>query len=634
MPRSKSRTGTEGFETNVQQLIEALRSDSTWHSLARARRFLCGPVTRMDQITLARFLYDEGPQRADFSARHVRVALASDTSLDDLAEPLAVRLLERGMFGVLYRTPFGQLAQAVRNPGSGLLRHEPDVIVLAALTGVWARTVELSHAVVERTVDETWSHVTTLRERFDGLLLLQNMTTQESRPYGILDSRRGLGCADFARSVNLQLSQRCRETGLAHILDAQFLSGQSGTVWPGLHKQHMIASCPLAVELVSQLASDVAAFCAALKGFARKCLAVDLDDTLWGGVAAEDGVSGVKLGGSYPGNLYTALQAEIKRLHERGISLAIVSKNNEADAWEVFDGRPEMVLRRSDFSAHRINWRDKGINLRELASELRIGLDAFVLLDDNPVERAFIEETLPEVEVCPASDPLEMLRWLTTCRRFDTLAITQEDTLRAKSHAAARLRSELTSDLSALEGYLIGLGTEVEVGTLAPAQIARVAQLTQKTNQFNLTTRRYTETEVQDLMSAPDWRVFWCRCCDRLVDEGIIGVAVVKIDGASWRLHIFLMSCRVLGRGIEKAFLHAICHLAVSQGAVTMIGEYIGTAKNGQTETFFESCGFTALHRAPEHSLWQLSLPLKAELKPLWITLKGVELLTPSTITH
>ena len=195
------------------------------------------------------------------------------------------------MFGVLYQAPFGQLAQEVRDADSGLLRHQPEVIVLGALTGVWARTGELSHLVAP-TVDEAWSHVTALRERFDGLLLLQNMSTLESRPFGILDSRRECGSADFARSVNLQLSQRCRETGMAYILDTQFLAGQCGAAWPGLHKQQMMAGRPLADELVDQLAADVAAFCAALKGFARKCLVVDLDNTLWGGVAGEDGVPG------------------------------------------------------------------------------------------------------------------------------------------------------------------------------------------------------------------------------------------------------------------------------------------------------------------------------------------------------
>lgn len=551
--------------------------------------------------------------------------MASDTSLDNLVEPLALGLLERGMFGVFYQAPFGQLAQAVRDGGSDLVRHEPDVIVLAPLTGVWARTGDCTDASVRLTVEETWAHVTALQNRFRGLLLLQNIGPQEVRPLGILDSRLELGRADFARSVNLELSKRCRETGMAHLLDADFLGGQAGVVWPALHKQQMMASRPLADGLAVQLAADIAAFCAALKGFARKCLVVDLDNTLWGGVVGEDGVTAVKLGGSYPGNLYTALQGQIKSLHDRGISLAILSKNNEADAWEVFDGRPEMVLRRSDFSAHRINWQDKATNLRGLASDLRLGLDAFVVLDDNPVEQALIEETLPEVDVCPASDPLDMLRWLATCRRFESLSITEEDSLRAKSHAASSLRNELSSTAGDLESYLRGLDTVVEFGRLTAAQVPRVAQLTQKTNQFNLTTRRMTEKEVQGLIDAADWRVFQCSCRDRFADEGVIGVAILKIEQSSWHLHTYLMSCRVLGRGVEKAFLHGVCEEASAEGAVVLRGEYLRTAKNGQTEMFFEACGFTSLERTPDHGLWQRVLPLSTELKPAWITLNRAE---------
>ena len=253
-----------------------------------------------------------------------------------------------------------------------------------------------------------------------------------------------------------------------------------------------------------------------------------------------------------------------------------------------------MILKRADFSAHRINWQDKASNIRGLAAELNLGLDAFVVLDDNPVERDWIEEALPEVEVCPASDPLEMLRWLVTCRRFDTLAITREDALRAKSYAAAEERSQLATQSSNLEEYLTSLETKVEIGCIASAQIARVAQLTQKTNQFNLTTRRYTELEIQERMQNPSWRVFWCACRDRFADEGVIGAALIEIKNDEWLIDTFLMSCRVLGRGVEKAFLGTICNQAHDSGAKVIRGDFIRSAKNLQTENFFETCGFAA----------------------------------------
>jgi FkbH-like protein len=609
---------------SIKTLIDQLSNDASWRSLHEARKVLRASLTRPDSLSLTRFLMGKGPSvRADFGARSVRVAVASDSSLDNLAEPLALRLLERGMFGVQYHAPFARLALEVRNPHGGLLQHQPDVVLLAPLTGLWQQLDATTPARLNQTVEETWAHVAALRQHFDGLILLQNVVPNESRPHGILDPRGDLGRADFARSVNLQLSQRCRETGHAFLLDAEMLAHQSGALWPGLHKQFFMASRPLPDELAQKIALDVAAFCAACKGFARKCLVLDLDNTLWGGVVGEDGVAGLKIDGGFPGNLYTTLQREIRALRQRGVTLAINSKNNEADAWDVFERRPEMVLRRSDFSAYRINWQDKASNLRELAAQLNLGLDAFVMLDDNPVERAWIEEALPEVEVCPASDPLEMLRWLVTSRRFETLAITKEDALRARSYAAAEERSRVAAQAGNMEDYLASLATEMEVGCNTPGQIARVAQLTQKTNQFNLTTRRYTESEIQDRMRDPSWRVFWCSCRDRFTDEGVIGAALVEVKDREWRIDTFLMSCRVLGRGVEKAFLGAICSQAAAEGAVSMSGEYIRSSKNAQTEDFFEKCGFISRERTSDHGVWLLSLPASAELKPPWIVLRA-----------
>ena len=620
----KSRDdGRAGRQMTAKDVIAQLETDAGWRSLRVAQKALRGGMSRPESLALARFLTGEKIRsRADFNARSVRLVVASDTSLDNLADPLSLRLLERGMFGVQYHSPFAQLALETRNQNSGLFQHKPEVVVLAPLTGIWQWLGGTSPDAVTQTIEEAWSQVTALRKHFDGLILLTNVVTVENRPHGILESRRNLGHADFARSVNLQLSQRCRETGEAFILDAQLLAGQSGTVWPGLHKQQFMASRPFTDELANLLAAEIAAFCAARKGFARKCLVLDLDNTLWGGVVGEDGVAGLQIGGGFPGIIYTELQKEIAALHGRGVTLAIVSKNNEADAWEVFNQRPEMVLKRADFSAHRINWQDKASNIRELAKELNLGLDAFVVLDDNHVERDWIEEALPEVEVCPASDPLEMLRWLTTCRRFDTLAITREDALRAKSYAAAEERSRLATQSSNLEEYLASLGTQVEVGCNSSTQIARVAQLTQKTNQFNLTTRRYTESEIQERMQNPAWRVFWCACRDRFADEGVIGAALIEIKNGEWLIDNFLMSCRVLGRGVEKAFLGTICDQAASSGAQMIRGGFIRSAKNSQTENFLETCGFTADEKTNDHSKWHLALPASNGLIPKWIALK------------
>jgi len=608
---------------NVHTLLQQLETEPGWRSLRAAQKALREKLARPDRLLLAKFLQAEANRRADFKDRSVRVSLASDASLDNFMDPLALRLLERGLFGIQYHAPFGQMAMEIRNPSSDFLAHQPEVAVLAPLAAFWQKDIPTTAESVTQTSEETWAHVSALRNHFPGLILLQNLYPTERRPQGILDSKSHWGRADFARAVNLQLSQRCRETSGVFILDAEYLAGQCGASWPGLHKQQFMGSRPVADDLVSQLAVEIAAFCAARKGFARKCLAVDFDNTLWGGVVGEDGVAGVQLASGFPGNIHVELQREIRALKARGVTLAALSKNNEADAWEVFQQRPEMVLQRADFGAHRINWQDKAANLRELATELNLGLEAFVLLDDNPVERELIAEVLPEVEICPASDPMEMLRWLATCRCFDTLAITREDALRTQSYAAAEARSQRAAQSDNLEQYLLSLETCVEVGCDTLPQIARMAQLTQKTNQFNLTTRRYTESEISNLVQDRNWRVFWCSCRDRFADEGVIGVALVKIAGDEYQLDTFLLSCRVLGRGVEKAFLGGICQYAHHSGARQMRGEFIPSAKNAQTEKFYEACGFTAAAAAGDSRFWRLALPAAADLIPQWIALQN-----------
>ena len=610
----------------IREVLLQLAVTPDWRSIRVAQKALREKMSRPDNILLTKFLTgEEVHKRADFNSRSVRVSIASDASLDNLVEPLALRLLDRGMFGVQYHAPFGQLALEVRNPASGFFQHQPEVALLAPFAGIWHRSFDGHPDAVARASEEAWSHVMALRQNFVGLILLQNVFLTENRPNGILESRGHWGRADFARAVNLELSRRCRETGEAFVLDAEWLAGQCGAAWPGLHKQQFMGSRPLADELANQVAAEIAAFCAARKGFVRKCLAVDFDNTLWGGVVGEDGVAGVQLAGGFPGNLYIELQKEIRALKDRGVTLVAISKNNEADAWEVFKQRPEMVLQQADFSARRINWQDKAANLRELAAELNLGLDAFVMLDDNPVERDLVSEVLPEVEVCPVGDPLEMLRWLTKCRLFDTLAFTREDALRAKSYAANEARSKLAAQTVNLEEYLHSLGTQVEVGCNSATQVARVAQLTQKTNQFNLTTRRYTESEIQKMIDDPGWRVFWCSCRDRFADEGVIGAALVKISGDEYCLDTFLMSCRVLGRSVEKAFIGSICESAQAAGAKKIRGEFIPSAKNAQTEKFYQTCGFVADGATAGGSAWRLPLPAPQNLIPKWIVLRNAE---------
>jgi FkbH-like protein len=377
--------------------------------------------------------------------------------------------------------------------------------------------------------------------------------------------------------------------------------------------------------LTPLLSREYVAVAAALKGFAKKCLVVDLDDTLWGGVAGEDGVAKLEIGGGYPGNIYRELQQVIYQLSERGVILAINSKNNQDDAWEVFERRPEMVLRREHFSAWRINWQDKATNLQAIAQELGVGLDSCVVLDDNPTERAWVEEWLPEVYVLPAQDPLEMLRVLATTPLFDTLDSTAEDQLRAKSYTAAAQRRTLQANTTNLAEFLSQLDIEAVICRPTESQLGRVAQLTQRTNQFNLTTRRYTHEQIKALWTNANVELLCCEVRDKFADEGIVGVVILHKSTEAWSIDTFLLSCRVLGRGVEGALLWAVCHQAATAGARWVYGEYVRSAKNGQIEGFYREAGFTPVAGDAIGSHWTLALPAPAELRPTWISLSMIQ---------
>jgi FkbH-like protein len=330
------------------------------------------------------------------------------------------------------------------------------------------------------------------------------------------------------------------------------------------------------------------------------------------------------LGREYPGNIFRAIQQMVRQIHESGVLLAISSRNNEEDAWEAFR-RPEMVLERRHFAAWRINWEDKAANLRELATELRLDLDSFVMLDNDPAHQAWIEEVLPQVHVIGAEDPLEMVRVLATQRLFDGFRHTAEDGVRARSHEAAGSRREAETIAPDRRAFLAGLRLTVNVGRGSAETLPRLAQMTQRTNQFNVSARRYTEGQIAELCASADAEVLWCSCRDRFADEGITGLVILRGPGEEWAVDTFLVSCRVLGKGVEQALAAAMCHVAHARGVHRLRGEYIRTPRNTPAAELYREAGFSVAETTPDRSVWQLELPAPITLAPDWITLQFEE---------
>lgn len=343
----------------------------------------------------------------------------------------------------------------------------------------------------------------------------------------------------------------------------------------------------------------------------KKCLVLDLDNTLWGGVIGEDGIDGLQLSTEPPGNSFIAFQQAILDLHGRGVILAVNSRNNPDDALAVIRTHPNMLLKEQHFAALRMNWQDKAENLRELAQELNLGLNALVFLDDDPTNRALVRSLLPEVETpeLPA-DPREYARFLASLPYFPSAAVTDEDAMRGNLYVTERLRKSEEERHASKEAFLSSLGLSLVVTKNDRSALTRLAQMTGKTNQFNVDKQPLSEDELRAYMESPEHLVLHGRLADRFGDYGIVALAVAKMQGDRWHIPVLLMSCRALGRGIEEAFFEAVMQAARGAGAREVSVAFAAAERNAPARTFLDAYAPSLMRETSAPSIM-----------PAWVTL-------------
>lgn len=325
----------------------------------------------------------------------------------------------------------------------------------------------------------------------------------------------------------------------------------------------------------------------------KKCLVLDLDNTLWGGILGEEGIEGIQIGGDYPGKAFLYFQEALLQLSRSGIILAVCSKNNERDVMEVWAKNPFMILRKDAFVAYRINWNDKATNIKELAVELNLGLDSFVFVDDSPTERELVKQMLPMVSVPdfpekPYELPIFFKRLVENY--FKVYSITNEDKRKTELYKANAARVQLQSTFADFDNYLKSLDIQITIELADEFNVQRIAQMTQKTNQFNLTTKRYSDVDVRNFIGH-GWKIWCISVADKFGDNGITGTIMVNGD----EIDTFLLSCRILGKGVEVVFVKKICALLAESGLGSLKAKYVPTAKNTQAKDFYEKCGFTCM---------------------------------------
>jgi FkbH-like protein len=524
--------------------------------------------------------------------RALRVAVLSTFTAEFLAPYLRVEGARRGLNITPWFAPWGQLEEQALDPTSALYAEQPDaIVVLARLEDQPAFSTRLG-ALLDA-----------LRRHSAARLLIANFAPPARLAAGLADASLPLSEMAATQQANDALTTACRAVPDAFVFDFARLVVEHGlAAWVDAKLFHL-ARLPFGVRAQIALGRRLARTLRAAFIPPAKVLVLDLDHTLWGGVLGEDGVGGIALGDEYPGNVFKDFQRYLVALKGRGVLLAIASKNNAADVDEVFTRHRDLVLRREDFAAVRINWEPKSDNLRALAAELNLGLDSFVFLDDSPFEREEVRQALPMVQVLDfPSSPLGLIAAVEDSGWFDRLTLSAEDGARTELYRAQSVRQAAEQTADSREEFLASLGLVATIGAVDAETLPRVAQLLAKTNQFNLTTRRHNAADVQAMLDAGAVAL-WLRLADRFGDHGLVGVALA-LPGEMWRIDSFLLSCRVIGRGVETALLARVCELVRARGGKELIGEYMPTAKNALVAEFYPQHGFTSAGEGT----WRLAL--------------------------
>ncbi len=524
---------------------------------------------------------------AGFPAR-VSINLITNFTDEIFRKLLTGICLSQSIFPEIYAVPYQQYVLELKDPASGLARHAADItFIFFDVNPYVSSTFRLSAEHVEEVFDdlERWSATQ------DGLVVVTTVPTPYRNAYGNLFDADPL--YERICTLNKRLAAQAANSFRLHVCDVnRFLHAFGERRARDL--RHLYASdIPFTAEFSLELCQEWFAYIQLLHGKVKKCIVLDLDQTLWGGILGEEGPLGIALGPGYPGKAFQEFQRALLSYHERGILLAINSRNNLADVQAVFEQNPHMLLQPSHFAAIAVNWKDKAENLVSIATQLNIGIESLVFFDDDPMNRALVRHALPDVLVPELSvPPEEYVSILYGTQQLNQLRLTEEDLARARTAAAERQRVQVQSVGRSVEEYIAALDLVVTIRRNPTDRIPRLAQLTQKTNQFNLTTLRLTEAHIEKSMSSYDL-VFSGDVVDRYGAYGTTLLALFdKQSNGVAVLRIFLMSCRVMGRGVEAVFLDAIIQILKQDGISEIHAEFIPTAKNEPSRNFLPGLGF------------------------------------------
>lgn len=553
----------------------------------------------------------------------IKLALIGSRTLDFLKSYLIVEAARRGIGLEVWIGPYGQIEQQALDPQSELYQFKADMVVILpdieeiAPSQIWsyqslATNIDELNQTQEHLVSRFQNVISSIRQNSSQKILIGNLLPPFWNPTGSLDPMMERSFASFLQGLNDSIAACCRATPDTAVLNLSSVLTQIGMNQWRDERMAWLARAPLSSMAMSAISELAARQIRNWYVPQKKCLVLDMDNTLWGGVLGELGVEGIQLGADYPGSVFVDFQRRVLALRARGVLLAAASKNNAADVEQLLAEHPACVLKRHHFSAFEVHWEDKATSMRRIAKTLNIGLDALVFFDDNAVEREWVRTQLPEVSVIEVSaSPLEYGRCLEQSEFFDCFSLTEEDQKRAELYQQESGRTQLLAQSASLDDFIRSLEMTVTIGLFDEATLPRIVQLLGKTNQFNLTTQRHEAARLRQMLEAGGIGI-WARVQDRFGDAGLVAAALVVKESEKWMIDSFLMSCRVIGRGVETALLAAIERLVHEHGGRELTGRFLPTSKNQPAADFFEKHGYSRL--SADNSLWHLCLD---ELRPL-----------------
>jgi len=532
----------------------------------------------------------------------IRVAFVGSFTLNGFEETIQVQCNDEKINCITYNSPYNQFNQEILNENSNLYKFKPDVIFLLIdnrtiledlfyFSNINFENEKKKYA--NKKFNEINNLIKIFTKKTQSKIVILNFVIPTYTSLGIYESKIEYGIKEIILDLNKKLKTLSKNIDSCYVYDFNSFVTKFGEKNVLDYKKMNYADIKINFDIIPYLIYEFLSYVKPILGLNKKCIVLDLDNTLWGNIVGEDEFEGIKIGPYPEGRSFVEFQKVIKSLSENGIILAINSKNNHKDAMKVINQHPHMILREKDFSCIKINWNDKISNMKEIANELNIGLDSIVFFDDDPVNRELLRMSMPEINTIELpKDPSTYAQILRNLNDFNTLKITKDDMERKIMYKQQQNRQHLESSTKNLNEYLKKLDIKIKIKFDDKFSIPRISQLILKTNQFNLTTKRYQEEEIKEFVEDETMIVGCSEVQDKFGENGITNVFIIKTKPNEWIIDTFLLSCRIMGRGIEEGIIGKILEIAKDKGIEKISATFIPTEKNKPAENFLENYGF------------------------------------------